>query len=61
MFGFKETTAFPFRIWLSFVDDIFATFDLKKSIIHDFMTMSNNRFPPMIFRFEVGTQVRLPS
>lgn len=47
----KENQFFP-RIWLRYVDDVFAIFDTKKSKIEEFLETLNSCFSSVKFTFE---------
>lgn len=42
------------------MDNIFVIFDMKKDIINDFMLLLNYGFPFIEFKFEIGTERKLP-
>ena len=50
---------FP-RVWLRYVDDIFAIFDTKNCNIDDFINSLNNRFETIKFTYEKEEHGQLP-
>lgn len=56
----KEDLEYFPRIWLRYVDDIFAVFDTKVGNIDDFVNNLNNRFPSIKFTYEIENNGQLP-
>ncbi|KAJ8939829.1 hypothetical protein NQ318_013048 [Aromia moschata] len=50
---------FP-RVWLRYVDDIFAVFNTKAISLDNFVAKLNNRFPTIKFTYEVEHNEQLP-
>ena len=55
----EEFEYFP-RIWLRYVDDIFAVFDTKVANIDQFVSKLNSRFPSVKFTYEMENNEQLP-
>ncbi|EFA11664.1 hypothetical protein TcasGA2_TC008528 [Tribolium castaneum] len=55
----NELEYFP-RVWLRYVDDIFAIFDLSKCTIEEFIKILNNRFKSIKFTCEKEVDGMLP-
>lgn len=45
--------------WLTYLDDVYAIFDIKKCKIHNFMSLSNNRLSFIIIMFEIENKEQL--
>ncbi|KAJ8960209.1 hypothetical protein NQ318_003933 [Aromia moschata] len=50
---------FP-RVWVRYVDDIFAVFDTKAISLDNFVAKLNNRFPAIKFIYEMEHNEQLP-
>ncbi|KAJ8909745.1 hypothetical protein NQ315_014014 [Exocentrus adspersus] len=55
----KQLKYFP-RIWLRYVDDIFAVFDTKETNLENFISELYNMFPSIKFAHEIENNERLP-
>ena len=55
----EEFQYFP-RIWLRYVDDIFAVFDTKVADIDQFVSKLDSRFPSVKFTYEMENNEQLP-
>lgn len=57
---FKNNADYFPRIWIRYVDDIFAVFDKTKYNIDDFVNQLNSKFPSINFTYEVENKGQLP-
>ncbi|KAJ8982287.1 hypothetical protein NQ317_008016 [Molorchus minor] len=55
----EEFEYFP-RIWIRYVDDIFAIFDTKVESVDSFISKLNSRFTSVNFTYEIENNGQLP-
>ncbi|KAJ8961586.1 hypothetical protein NQ317_013064 [Molorchus minor] len=55
----EEFEYFP-RIWIRYVDDIFAVFDTKVESVDSFISKLNSRFTSVNFTYEIENNAQLP-